>query len=312
MKTQAFSIEEPIPPRPAQADVAPPLTNRSPGIAEKAFGQPRGFLGNRFVYAVISQRARGLSIGINLNPDKLCNFDCAYCEVNRDVPGHDRAVDLKVLALELEALLTLTFEGKLRDLPYFHTVPAELLALKEVALSGDGEPTLCSNFQDVVGEVVHLRSRRKFPFFKIVLITNTTGLDRSEVRQGLRHLTSDDEIWAKLDAGTQAYMDLVNRPKDITLKKVLHNILLIARERPVIIQSLFPLIDGNEPPAEEIEECVHRLHELRSEGAKISLVQIYSAHRAPHRPNCAHLRLKSLSRIAQRVREATGLAAEVF
>src|SRR5262245_18709445 len=90
----------------------PPLIDtRMPGSRKKetqsAFGRPRGFLGKRFVYAVISQRAHGLSIGINLNPDKFCNFDCAYCEVNRGVPGQDTKVDLEVLAAELEELLTL-------------------------------------------------------------------------------------------------------------------------------------------------------------------------------------------------------------
>src|SRR6476619_5880275 len=70
------------------------------------FGRPPEFLGNRFVYAVISQRAHGLSIGINLNPDKCCNFDCAYCEVNREIAGRDVVVDIDVLAAELDNLLT--------------------------------------------------------------------------------------------------------------------------------------------------------------------------------------------------------------
>src|SRR5262252_2036163 len=122
---------------------------------DSAFGRPREFLGNRFVYAVISQRAHGLSIGINLNPDKVCNFDCAYCEVNRDIPGFSSNVDLDVLAQELDHLLALTFENRLHDLPYFHTVPQELLALKGVALSGDGEPTLAPQFAEIVREVVH-------------------------------------------------------------------------------------------------------------------------------------------------------------
>src|SRR6185503_1982694 len=140
-------------------------------------GPPRSYFGNRFVYAVISQRAHGLSIGVNLNPDKACNFNCAYCEVNRDVPGRDNRVDLDVMVAELENLLTVTFQGKLRDLPYFRTVPQELLSLKGVALSGDGEPTLSPQFAEVVREVVHIRSKGQFPFFKLVLITNTAGLD---------------------------------------------------------------------------------------------------------------------------------------
>src|ERR1035438_4972596 len=82
---------------------------------EAAFGRPRDRLGNRFVYAAISQRARGLSIGVNLNPDKRCNFDCVYCEVDRDTPGLGRRVDVKVMAAELERWLRLQHEGRLGE-----------------------------------------------------------------------------------------------------------------------------------------------------------------------------------------------------
>jgi wyosine [tRNA(Phe)-imidazoG37] synthetase (radical SAM superfamily) len=276
-----------------------------------AFGQPRNSLNNRFVYAVISQRARGLSIGINLNPDKRCNFDCAYCEVNRDTPGRERKVDLNVMAEELERLLKLVQEKRVRELPGFRNMPEELLELKEVALSGNGEPTLCPDFAEVVREIFYIRSTGRYRFFKMVLITNTTGLDLPEVRRGLKFLSADDEIWVKLDAGTQEYMNVVNRG-DTPLWRVLDNILSIAKERPVIVQSLFPLINGQQPPAAEIEEYASRLKELRIAGAQISMVQVYSAHRPPHRPSCEHLPLKSLSQIARRVREVAGLKAEVF
>ena len=275
------------------------------------FARPMGFLGNRFVYGVISQRAHGLSIGINMNPDRHCNFDCVYCEIDRKLPGRESKVDLDVLATELETLLTLTFQKRLRELPYFETVPEELLALKGVALSGEGEPTISPQFVEIVREVVHIRSRGKFPFFKLVLITNTAGLEIPEVRRGLHLLTSRDEIWAKLDAGTQAYMNAVNR-SDLPLEKVVANILRMGKERPIVIQSLFPMLNGQEPPAEEIEEYVKRLQYLKQSGARISLVQVYSAHRPSHHPECGHLPLKTLSRIAHRVREVAGVPAEVF
>lgn len=286
---------------------AAPVLRRKEG----PFGRPREFLGNRFVYAVISQRAKGLSIGVNLNPDKGCNFDCAYCEVNRDLAGRDARVDLDVMAAELEQLLTTTFEGNLRELPYFRTVPQDLLVLKGVALSGDGEPTLSPQFAEIVREVVHIRSKGKFPFFKLVLITNTSGLDLEEVRLGLQLLTSRDEIWAKLDAGSQEYMNQVNRT-ELRLEKVIANMVLAGRDRPLVVQSLFPLLDGKEPAAQEIDRYLEQLLTLKRQGARISQVQIYSAHRPSHHPNCGHLPLKSLSRIAQRVREITGLKAEVF
>ncbi|MEO7934032.1 MAG: radical SAM protein [Chthoniobacterales bacterium] len=271
----------------------------------------RNFLGNRFVYCVISECAGGLSIGVNMNPDKRCNFDCVYCEVDRREHGGDRVVDIAQMSRELEQTLTLVRDDGLRALPAYRRIPPELLQLKEVALSGDGEPTLCPNFCEVIEAVTHFRSKGRFPAFKIVLITNCTGLQYPEVRAGMTFLNSHDEIWAKLEAGTQAYMDRVNKP-NVTLAQVLKNIVAIGKERPVVIQSLFPLIDGAEPTVGEIDAYIARLREVVDRGAKIDRVQIYSAHRPVFRPGCAHLPLRSLSAIARRVREETGIQAEVF
>jgi len=212
---------------------------------------------------------------------------------------------------ELERALESVRSGELAERPCYRSAPPELLELRHVTLSGDGEPTLCSNFVKAVEAVIHLRTRGRFPFFKLVLITNASGLDRPEVAQGLSLFTPRDEIWAKLEAGTQEYMNRVNRP-DCPLEKILANILFVARQRPVVIQSLFPSIDGEAPPASEIEAYVQRLRELKEAGAQIPLVQIYSATRPTPHSECGHLPLRTLSHIAQRVREATGLKTEIF
>jgi wyosine [tRNA(Phe)-imidazoG37] synthetase (radical SAM superfamily) len=278
--------------------------------AETAFGCPRDHLGRRFVYLVVSPRARGLSIGVNMNPDKSCNFDCVYCEVNRAVPGRQTVLDTEAMAAELLETLTDVQSGRVRERPVYSALPAPLLKLQHVALSGDGEPTLCPNFAEAVEAVMHVRALAR-PFFKIVLITNSTGLDLPGVQDGLKLFTQTDEIWAKLDAGTEVYMAKVNRPK-VGMEKVVSNILALGQKRPIVIQSLFPLIDGQEPGGAEIEAYASRLQELKDKGARISLVQIYSATRPTPHSECGHLPLKSLSRIAQMVRGATGLRAEVF
>lgn len=287
---------------------APPEVGRAP---ETAYGYPRNFLGNRFVYVVVSPRARGLSIGINLNPDKQCDFECVYCEVDRSVPGRDRELDVDVMATELTATVNASLTGELREVPHYRNLPAELLKLRHVTLSGDGEPTLSPKFAQALETVAHVRALGRFPFFKIVLVTNASGLDRPDVQQGLKLLTSRDEIWAKLDVGTQAWMDVINKSR-VPLQRILANILLVARTRPVIIQSLFASVDNAEPTAEQIEEYALRLRELKEAGAQIPLVQVYSASRPVHNPRCRHLPLRSLSQIAQTVRRVSGLKAEVF
>jgi wyosine [tRNA(Phe)-imidazoG37] synthetase (radical SAM superfamily) len=284
---------------------------RHSDFSDPVFASPREFLGNHFVYAVVSPRGRGLSIGVNMNPDKRCNFNCAYCEVNHAAPPSKKTIDVKLMADELQRTLWLARSGGLGDFSWQHQKSDIQPQLRQVALSGNGEPTLCPNFFDVLRTLVHVRALGRFPFFKIVLITNASRLDLQQVQDGLKLFTLQDEIWAKMDAGTQRYMDKVNKP-GCTLEKILENILFVARQRPVIIQSLFPLLDGAKPPEREIMQYARRLKELRLAGAQIPLVQIYSSTPSSAQSRCAHLPLALLAHIARRVREISGLNAEVF
>jgi wyosine [tRNA(Phe)-imidazoG37] synthetase (radical SAM superfamily) len=293
------------------SDKKQPASAHHAAVRETAFDRPRDFLNNRFVYVVISPRAHGLSLGVNMNPDERCDYDCVYCEVDRRTAPRETVLDVDVMGDELRRTLAFVHQGRLRERPAYQTLPDELLQLRHVALSGDGEPTLSPNFTEAVQAVVRVRALGGNPFFKIVLITNATGLDRPQVQEGLKHLTKSDEIWTKLDGGTQAFLNRVNRGS-VSLEKVSKNILSLARQRPVIIQSLFPAINGEEPPLEEIEQYARRLKELKADGAQISLVQIYSAARPMSHAECGHLPLKTLSQIAHTVRQVAGLKAEVF
>lgn len=281
-----------------------------PAISEDvAFGYPRDFLQNKFVYLVISPRARGLSIGINLHPIVRCNFQCLYCEVDRGQGERARYFDVDRMGNELSQTLQMVDAGWLRHLPRYAHLPDELLRIRHVTLSGDGEPTLSDKFAEAVGAVAHVRAVGRF--FKIVLVTNSTALDSPQVNDGLRFFTREDEVWAKLDGGTEQYIQKVNGAT-LPLEKILGNILLVGKRRPIVIQSLFPAINGEPPSDFEIEQYALRLKELTERGAHISSVQIYSATRPMARAGCTHLPLKSLSRIAQVVRNIAGLRADVF
>lgn len=281
-----------------------------PAISEDtAFGYPRDFLQNQFVYLVISPRAKGLSVGINLNPLVKCTFQCLYCEVDRLRPARSPDFDVDRMGTELEQTLRMADAGFLRQLPRYANLPQEMLRVRHVTLSGDGEPTLSEHFAEAVEAVARVRAVGRF--FKIVLLTNSTALDSPQVLGGLRFFTIEDEIWAKLDGGTDEYIRKVNGAT-MPLEKILNKILNLGRRRPVVIQSLFPAINGEPPLDHEIQEYAQRLKELKDHGAEISLVQIYSATRPMARVGCGHLPLKTLSGIAQTVRRVAGLRAEVY
>src|SRR5262249_8510713 len=166
----------------------------------------RTYADNFYVYPVVSRRSKGISIGLNLNPDKICNFDCVYCQVDRTTPGSTRDVDVPGLLAELEEMLDLVTSGELFEWERFRVTPPELRRLNDIACSGDGEPTTCPEFLQIVQSVARIKQRRGLADVKLVLITNASMLHKPGVRQALTVLDAHQgEIWAKLEAGTEEY-----------------------------------------------------------------------------------------------------------
>jgi wyosine [tRNA(Phe)-imidazoG37] synthetase (radical SAM superfamily) len=261
---------------------------------------------NRYVYAVVSRRARGLSIGVNLNTDKLCNFDCPYCQVDRRTPGGPSAVEVPRLASELTRLLDRVASGGVWQEAPFDTVAAPLRRLADVAFSGDGEPTTPPEFPAAAQAVRAILDRRALGI-PLRLITNATMFDRPRVREALAHF---DELWCKLDAGSEPYFQLVDGTR-LPFAKVLKNLADVARERPIVIQSMFLRYAGAPPSDDEIEAYLGRLSDILAAGGRISLVQVYTVAREPADARCEPLPPDALEAIAARVR-TLGLQAEVY
>jgi wyosine [tRNA(Phe)-imidazoG37] synthetase (radical SAM superfamily) len=272
---------------------------------------PRDFGENHYVYPVVSRRAGGISIGVNLNKDKVCNFDCVYCQVDRSEPGEKEFVEIPRLVEELEAMLELAVSGRIYQQPRFAAIPAPLRRLNDIALSGDGEPTSYRNFDEIAEACAAVR-RRGPADLKLVLITNASMLDRPRVRRGLEILDANQgEIWAKLDAGTEAYYRRIAR-SSIPFSKILGNLLDAARARPIVIQSLFLRLDGQPPPPEEQEAYCQRLNQIVASGGRIRLVQVHTVARPPAERCVTSLSDAEVDALAQRVRQRTGLEVAAF
>lgn len=262
----------------------------------------RELLQNRYVYAVLSRRSGGVSIGINLNPDKVCNFDCIYCQVDRTTPGRYRRVDLQILEQELKEILAKASSGKLFEHPPFVGIPEPLREVKDIAFSGDGEPTTYPRFKETVELAIRAKEEAGLGHLKIVIITNATMFHRPKVKETLALLDRHNgELWAKLDAGTEGYYRLVD-VTTIPFQRVLDNILEAARLRPIVIQSLFMRIHGVGPDAAEIAAFVERLREIIAGGGKITLVQVYTVARRPAQPYVTPLSDDEVDAIAEQVR----------
>ena len=241
----------------------------------------RNFEQNRFVYPVISRRSGGVSIGVNLNPDKVCNFDCIYCQVDRTRQSETRFVETDALLTELRGVLELVVSGDLFELQRFSETPPSMRRLNDIAFSGDGEPTTFRNFDEIIQACAEVRQDVGAIESKMVLITNASMFHRPHVQNGLEILDRNcGEIWAKLDAGTEEYFQIIDRTK-FTLKHVMGNLVLAAKLRPIVIQSLWMRVDDEPPTINELEAYSDRLNEIVSAGGEIKLVQIYTVARQP-------------------------------
>ena len=260
---------------------------------------PRTRRQNRYVYAVRSRRAGGISIGVNLDPQKTCNFDCVYCEVidRREMAkgvGRPPIAVADVVA-ELEAELS-SFD---RSTPAYGKDP-----VKDIAFAGDGEPSTFVGFLPLSRALFDVRDSLGFGGVPLVLITNGSGLGREEMCLAQDLFAERGGIfWIKLDAGTESFYRTINRTT-VPFAQILTNLIEAARRHPVVVQSMFLRFRGEAPPAAEIETWAGRLRDVREAGGRISLVQVYTVARETMEPGVTPLSESELEEIAAAARRA--------
>lgn len=266
-----------------------------------------------YCYPVISRRSRGVSLGVNLNPDKVCNFDCVYCEVDRQTPPKRRDLDLDLLEKELGLLLDLATSGEIYEFPPFGSARPEQRRLNDIAFSGDGEPTTAREFPEVVGRVARLKKQRGLDLVKLVLITDSSRLQAPEVVKGLEILMANQgEVWAKLDAGTEPYYREICRSQ-VPFQRILDNLLATARRWPILIQTLFLSWEGQGPSPDEVEAYCGRLEAIQAQGGRLQALQLYTVARPTPEAEARPLPRAAMDALAAQVgARLPGLPVEVY
>lgn len=266
----------------------------------------------RFAYPVVSRRSRGLSLGLNVNPDKACNFDCPYCQVDRTVAPRDKAVDFAAMLAEVDELVALAASGEIWQHPRFSDTPAHLRRLNDIAFAGDGEPTTYARLGDAIREVHAIKLKHSLPAVKTIVLSNATLLGAPKVLAAMSGLKAGPyEIWAKLDAGTQGYFERISGTR-LQLARIVDNIAACAREFEVTIQSLLPTLDGCEPAEAEVQALAERIAEIRNRGGNLRLVQVYTTARKPANPRVGMVEDKRLDQLAALLASRVDVPVEVY
>jgi wyosine [tRNA(Phe)-imidazoG37] synthetase (radical SAM superfamily) len=256
------------------------------------FDHDRDSAALRYVYPVVSRRAGGVSVGINLNTNNACNWRCIYCQVPDLTRGAAPAVDMAVLENELRGFLHELLHGDFMQ----SRVPEGARRINDIALSGNGEPTSCAEFVQVIELIARVRRETGLPdAVKTVLITNGSLMYRKSVRQGLRDMAKlNGEVWFKLDRASEAGMQRVNDIR-IGMDKVRDNLAAAIANCPTWLQTCWFALDGVAPSRQDEDDYLEFVAALLRDGHRPQGVLLYSLARPSLQPEAP--RLSALSEV---------------
>lgn len=268
----------------------------------------RDSAGLRYVYPVVSRRAGGVSVGINLNTNNACNWACVYCQVENLTRGGPPPIDLDVLEEELSGFLADAVHGDFMQ----RQVPPEARRLMDVAFSGNGEPTSAPEFAEAVARVGKVLANfdllGKLP---VRLITNGSLLHRPEVQAGIQQLGEfGGEVWFKVDRVDPAAAAEVNGVP-LVAERVFRNLELCAGLAPTWVQTCWFALDGEVPPATARNAYCELLKSLASRLAGIHLYGLARPSMQPAAPRLTHLPAEELSAFADEIHKKTGIRVNV-
>ncbi|MDX1914071.1 MAG: radical SAM protein [Methylophilus sp.] len=267
----------------------------------------REIQGFTYIYPVVSRRAGGVSIGINLNINNACNWRCIYCQVPNLSRGTPPEVDMLVLETELRATLDEVLHGNFMQ----QYVSEEYRILKDIAFSGNGEPTSAKQFPQVIHLLEKILEEYKLLHqIKVRLITNGSLIHKPAILKSLLQLKQiNGEVWFKLDRGTKEEIGQVN---DVNLDPTAHlkHLKLCASHCPTWVQTCM-FAFKNQAPTEA--QCLAYLDCISSVKDMIQGVYLYGVARPSYQPEAqdiSQLPITWLENLAERIR-AMGLTVYV-
>jgi wyosine [tRNA(Phe)-imidazoG37] synthetase (radical SAM superfamily) len=275
-----------------------------------AIDHDRGAAGLLYVYPVVSRRAGGVSIGVNLNVNNACNWRCVYCQVPDLVRGAPPPVDLDRLRQELRGFLDDVLRGDFLA----RRVEPEARRLNDIALSGNGEPTSAKEFEEVVDLIGQVRQETAVPpAVKTILITNGSLMHRPSVQSGVAKLRDmNGEVWFKIDSAPGAGMRRINNSRAAP-ERVRSNLESAARLCRTWIQTCMFAWNGAAPEESAQLAYLDFLRERLAAGVRLEGVLLYSLARQSFQPEAGRLQALPaawLEAFAQRIR-ALGLDVRV-
>jgi hypothetical protein len=205
----------------------------------------RDAVGLKYVYPVISRRAGGVSVGINLNPNNKCNWRCIYCQVPDLGRGNAPKIDVAQLRAELTGFLRELVQGDFMQ----RKVPEGARRIADIAISGNGEPTSARAFPEVIEVIAEAMTEFGLAGnVKFTLITNGSLMGRDYVQRGIARMSEfGGEVWFKFDRAIAETRRFINGTA-LSNDSIAANLRISTSLCPTWLQTCVFALDG-EPPS---------------------------------------------------------------
>lgn len=254
------------------------------------------FLVEPLVFGPIRSRRLGKSLGVNLLPEvgKICSFDCIYCECGWNPDDKTNS------GIPKKEVFEKTLEKRLQELKGTADEP------DSITFSGNGEPTLHSDFAEIIDITIKLRDLH-IPNAKISVLTNGTMLHKEKIFDAISKV--DNNI-IKIDGGTYETIKAINKPNvDFDLEKYIS--ILQKFNGDLIVQTCFLRGEHN---GLKIDNSTQEEVALWTEHVKKinpRKTMIYAIDRETPEKNLEKITLEELEKIAEPLRRL-GLKVECY
>ncbi len=258
----------------------------------------RNIFQGKYIYPVVSRRAGGLSLGINLNTNNACNWQCIYCEVPNLVRGKPESIDLEVLESELDYWL-----DQILNKDFLSQYTKSKTEFKDIAFSGNGEPTASKQFKDVINILIKKIYEYKIDKKIIIrLITNGSYITNPAIQESLSLISNfNREIWFKIDRMNKDDIQTVNQVY-LSLTTIKKNLEAALKNSPTVIQTCLFRLNDKLPSLESLDAYINFLKLYEN---KIKGIHLYSLARLSEQPSqkvLTRLTKSELEVIASRIK----------
>jgi len=252
-------------------------------------------LKKKIIYGPVRSRRLGLSLGINLFlwDQKVCSFNCVYCQygwtdfhvARADSLGEGfPSVDRVTSALQ-EALLT------------------EAIKPAYITFSGNGESTLHPNFGSIVDGVIEI-SRQFAPDSRIAILSNSSTVGDEKIRRALARL---DHRIMKLDCGLSGQFEKYNKPAPgISFEDITDGLAILSRSAGLTLQTLVASGGDGNLNSRNVNAWIARTKRISPQ-----LIQLYTLDRGYPAEDLRPADREELVRIKEKA-EKEGLKVEIF